>query len=95
MLIIVIFASSRFLGVVYHRCDFGRGYVPAVEIHPPCAHRTLAHGVSANRVAGTAGCAAWTGFTAGPIVTWGLGLTSAYLMLAGIAQQITNGGKQG
>lgn len=42
-----------------------------------------------------AGCAAWTNFTTGPIVTWGLGLTSAYLMLAGIAQQITNGGKQG
>lgn len=32
--------------------------------------------------------AAWTNFTAGPIITTGLILTSSYLMLAGIVQQL-------
>jgi phosphatidylcholine synthase len=35
-----------------------------------------------------AGWAAWTDFTEGPFAMWGLILTSAYLVLAGIVQQV-------
>ena len=61
------------------------------EIHPPGPHRPLALPESLPRSLGWmffAGWAAWIDFDRQSWAHWGLVVTSLYLALAGIAQQI-------
>lgn len=75
MAMVVILAAAQFL--------------PLKFVHPVRTDRwrTVTLPVALIWTALAAICA-WTNFTAGPLVTLGLGLTSVYLMLAGILQDL-------